>query len=199
MLTNIFYAIIVLVISYLIGSISFACLITKWKIGKDIRDLGSGNAGFTNTLRVLPKKWAFTVFAGDCLKGTLAALIGAAILGTVGGLIAAIGVLLGHMYPIFYGFRGGKGVATAFGVGLALVTIPALIGIILFGIVLYTTKYMSLSSMVGVTSSFFTSLIVGEPALYVLITFILSVATLYKHKDNIHRLRTGTERKLGQK
>jgi len=187
---------LVIILSYAIGSISFAYIVTKWRINKDIRTLGSGNAGFTNTMRVLPLPWAITVFLGDLLKGSLAAVLGQAIAGEVGGFFAFFAVVAGHMWPFWLQFKGGKGIAT--GVGAALVMIPfsGWLGLLVFAIVLLATRYVSLASLLAAASVPLSALFRGEPGLYVLAFFIVVALIFYKHRPNIKRLLAGTEPRL---
>jgi glycerol-3-phosphate acyltransferase PlsY len=189
-------ACIVGIIAYLIGSISSSILIGKL-YGIDIRNYGSGNAGTTNTLRTMGKKAGAAVFLIDALKGVLAVIIGRLILGDMGAGIAMVLVMIGHNYPIFFGFRGGKGVATAIG---AITTVSPAIGaiIILIGcLVVLLTRYISLASItVAILLPFITYFIDKKYIIPILFAIVL---VIYKHKSNISRLLAGTESKIGQK
>ena len=135
-------------IAYLLGSLSFGIIVTKLLTGDDIRNHGSGNAGSTNAYRVLGAKALFVV-AGDVLKGIAAMLIGRAIAGADGQVCAYMFVLFGHAYPIFFGLRGGKGVLTTVA-SLAMLSVPAaaMFGVVFF-IVFFLTRFVSLSSMIA--------------------------------------------------
>ncbi|GAJ98729.1 glycerol-3-phosphate 1-O-acyltransferase PlsY [Geomicrobium sp. JCM 19055] len=205
------------IIAYLIGSISFSYIFVK-KIKKaDIRKLGSGNAGATNTLRVLGKGPAILVLLLDALKGAVAVFIGflAEMVFINTGLsffeqysgwtpaLSGLLAILGHNYPIYYGFRGGKGVATTIGVIATLVFFPAIyVGIVaILAIVL--TKYVSLGSLIF---AFFTPFFVfltmnhyDHPISYFFLTCVVGIMSIWRHRTNIQRLLSGTESKLGQK
>ena len=187
--------IIAFILAYLLGSINCAIIICK--IGKfsDPRSQGSGNPGASNVLRVAGKKYAILTLIGDALKGTIAVLV-AMLLGLHGaqlGLIAFVAVI-GHMYPIFFKFQGGKGVATALGSILALSPLLALIGLIVWIVLVVISRYSSLGSLVACIVVALTSLFIAPayfPGLVAIAVFII-----WRHRANIRRLKAGTENKL---
>lgn len=195
---NIIFA---LIIGYLIGSISFSYLIAK-KIKKvDIRTQGSGNAGATNALRVLGWGPAITILLLDATKGIAAVLIS----NWVGvdswiAFLAGLAAIIGHNWPIYYGFRGGKGVATTIGVFAILVFIPALIagGVAILTIVL--TRYVSLGSLLFMALTPILTIIMGDySTIYIILATLIGVLSLWRHRANVQRLIKGTESKIGQK
>ena len=188
------------VISYLIGSISFSYLISKKVAGIDIRSHGSGNAGATNTLRVLGKGPAITVLILDALKGLVAMgithwLTGDPLAYAVSGLFA----IAGHNWPIFFGFRGGKGIATTLGVALGFSPLAFLIGAVLAVITIFITRYVSLGSLFLVTALPIVLHLLDKPASFVWTSLVLAVFAYIRHYDNIRNLLSGKERKLGEK
>ena len=191
--------VLVSIIAYLMGNIATAYLVSR-AVGKiDIRKHGSGNSGSTNVLRVLGAKPAAIVFLGDVLKGTAAVLIGGYIGGGYGEILAGIFVVAGHNWPILLGGKGGKGIATT--IGLMLPIDPLMVGLILIVgiIVIITTRYVSLASMVGITIYPIAMIITQKPLEYIIFSLILSAIAIYRHKANIKRLLNGTESKLGRK
>jgi glycerol-3-phosphate acyltransferase PlsY len=179
--------------AYLIGNISPAILIGRAH-GIDIKKEGSGNAGTTNVLRTLGKKAAVLTLLIDVFKGVLAVVFAGVLVGNLAAMTAAVAVFCGHVWPIFFGFKGGKGVATAFG---ALTAIHPGLGFGCLGVVavcVILTKRMSAGSIVGAIAcpvlSFF---IVPE---FTVPACIMAVIVIYKHKDNIKRLMRGEEPKL---
>ncbi len=201
-----------IVIAYLLGSIPTSYIIGKVFFGTDIRQSGSGNAGATNALRTFGKKAGLAVLVIDVLKGVAAILIARAMgqsltgFGAINWLVAGCGltVILGHIFSVFLGFKGGKGVATAAGVFLALSPLSVLFCLVLFSFVVYTTKYVSLGSLLTASAFLFIESGVqvimrfnNLPKLYLV---ILVVAIIFiSHRANIKRLVAGTEPKFGQK
>ncbi|WNC17239.1 glycerol-3-phosphate 1-O-acyltransferase PlsY [Brevibacillus brevis] len=188
------------VLSYLIGSISFSYLIAKKVAGIDIRSHGSGNAGATNTLRVLGKGPGIAVLILDALKGLAAMGITHLITGdpaayAVSGLFA----IAGHNWPIFFGFRGGKGIATTLGVALGFSPVAFLIGAVLAVLVIAVTRYVSLGSLVLVTALPIVIYVLDKPIAFFWTSLILAVFAYVRHYNNIRNLLTGNERKLGDK
>ncbi|TCP31657.1 acyl-phosphate glycerol-3-phosphate acyltransferase [Scopulibacillus darangshiensis] len=193
--------ILAFVIAYLIGSISFSYLITK-KIKKvDIREFGSGNAGATNTLRVLGVGPAVTVLLLDVLKGVVAVLF-AMVLNLDSWAVAATGLfaILGHNFPVFYGFKGGKGVATTIGAFVMLMYSPALAAGVFAIILIILTRYVSLGSLIFIIFTPIFSLYVGDnPLSYTYIGLIIALLAIWQHRTNIKRLIRGEENRLGKK
>ncbi|WP_270941971.1 glycerol-3-phosphate 1-O-acyltransferase PlsY [Romboutsia lituseburensis] len=201
---NMLSYILIIIIAYLLGNISTSYLVAKKMIGVDIRTQGSGNAGSTNVLRTLGKKAGAITFLGDLLKGMIAVFIAQIVARFTGldvitsGYIAVIGVVCGHNWPAFLGFRGGKGVATSLGAMIAVNPIIALTCFGIFLIIVAVTKYVSLGSVLGISMSpIFMMFLNNKKGL--LVTLFLTISVIYTHRENIKRLLKGTERKIGQK
>lgn len=194
---NIFVTIL---LSYLIGCFSSAYFLGKISKNIDIRNYGSGNAGATNALRVLGKKIGALTFALDILKGVIAVLIGRALFGFNGSLLAGIFVVIGHNFPVFLGFKGGKGVATSFGVLLMLNWEAALLCLLVAASIIIFTKYVSLGSIVAsISAPLMMVLTLDSVNKYLYITtWLLAALSVYRHKANILRLCRGEENKLGK-
>ena len=187
-----------LVIAYLLGSISTGVLLSKAVKHSDIRTEGSGNAGTTNMLRVHGRSMAFLTFGGDVLKGVIAVLVGKALVGgTFGGMLGVIGAIVGHSYPIFFGFKGGKGSATGFGSMLFVFPWQALAAFTVFLIVVALTHYVSAGSIAAaVTLPLFVMLTTPyDPYTWVMV-ILLGVLVVYRHKQNVVRLIQHKENKL---
>ncbi|NJD04483.1 MAG: glycerol-3-phosphate 1-O-acyltransferase PlsY [Ruminiclostridium sp.] len=184
---------------YLLGSLNSSMIVGKF-YGTDIRKHGSGNAGTTNALRILGKKAALLVLAGDFLKGILAYLIGFYLTGSAtGGMIAGTASVLGHIWPVFFGFRGGKGVLTSLAVLLMADWSVALAMRGLFIIVVAITRYISLGSIIAAVLFPLTSLYLGRDIEYIIVSAIIGILIVIMHRTNIKRLLAGTESKLGAK
>jgi len=190
--------IIIVIISYLLGNLSFAYILGKFVMKKDVRDYGSGNSGTTNAIRAFGAKIGVWVFIGDTLKGVVAVLIGKAIIGDIGGYLAGVFVIIGHNWPALLNFKGGKGVATSAGV---MLTINPFVSLICFAIgltIALTTRMVSLGSIIGMSLAPIVILIFVRPfdlQLFVFCTLIVSMS-IYRHKENIKRLIAGKENKL---
>ncbi len=189
-MNDIWMTILAAVIAYFIGNISPSILMARAK-GIDIRKEGSGNAGTTNALRVMGKKAGAVTLIIDILKGTCAVLLGGLLAGETGAMWCVVAVFCGHVWPVFFGFRGGKGVATAFGALLGLNPLMALatLAIVVVGVLL--TKRMSVGSIVGAACfpilSFFM-----EPD-FVWLGIVVAIIVIVKHRANIGRLVRGEE------
>jgi glycerol-3-phosphate acyltransferase PlsY len=185
-----------LVFGYLLGSIPFGLVLTRLAGTQDLRAIGSGNIGATNVLRTGRKGLAAATLLLDALKGTAAVLITGAIAGDDAALLAGLGAFLGHLFPIWLGFKGGKGVATYIGVLLALVWQAAAAFCIVWLLVAFVTRYSSLSALVA---SVATPLLLWWDGyrLEAQLFFVLSVLLWFKHRDNIRRLVAGREGKIG--
>lgn len=196
--------ILIIIIAYLLGNISTSYIIAKKMTGVDIRTQGSGNAGSTNVLRTLGKKAGALTFIGDLLKGIIAVLIAKLIAQISGidvdiaGYIGVVGVVSGHNWPAFLGFRGGKGVATSLGSMIAMNPVMALSCFGIFLVIVAITKYISLGAVVGISCSPI-MMIIAKNNKGLLVTLFLSLSVIYTHRENIKRLLSGTERKLGEK
>jgi glycerol-3-phosphate acyltransferase PlsY len=187
--------------AYLLGSISFAVLLVRASTGRDIRSEGSGNAGATNVLRAHGKALGLAVAALDIAKGAGAVLLMRLVTGDPRYAAAAgFAAVLGHVFPAFHGFRGGKGVATAVGAFAVLAPLATLVCVAVFIVVVALTGYVSVGSMVAivllppVAGALFhasTPIVAAAAATAVLVVL--------KHRENLRRLAAGTERRLGQK
>lgn len=189
--------VLLVVLAYLLGSIPFALIVGKIGYGIDIREHGSGNLGGTNTFRVLGKKAGLIVTSADILKGTLAASL-PLIFGLgdmLHPLLIGIAAVIGHTYPIFAKFKGGKAVATSAGVLLAYSPLLFIILIISFFVSLFISKYVSLSSMIAGIIGIIYSLFTGDIPLIIVITLLASFV-IYRHRSNISRIINGTEPKI---
>lgn len=187
--------------AYLIGSIPTGYLIVKAKTGKDIRTVGSGSTGATNVKRVLGKNYFFLVMFLDALKGALPVVL-AKLFVTAGAslglapVIAAVAVIIGHSKSVFLGFKGGKSVASGVGTIIALNWIAGIIIAIVWGIITYTTKYVSVGSIIALLISPFVMYFLGAPLAYVCYCALGAVYIVYLHRENIKRLMQGNENKV---
>jgi glycerol-3-phosphate acyltransferase PlsY len=199
-----------LLIAYLLGSIPVGYLIVRFKSGSDIRAAGSGATGATNVMRNAGKAAGYATFALDILKGVLAVVIARLLTGAawhettwmVGA--AAVVAVFGHIFPVWLGFRAGKGVATGVGVFLAITPLAVICAFMVFVLIVKKTRYVSLGSIIaaGLTplwALFWNGLIFPNPFLVQMVVSICAAVALIilKHTDNIRRLRTGTENKFG--
>lgn len=190
--------------AYLIGSVPSGYLAGKAK-GVDLRTQGSGNIGATNALRVIGKKWGYLVFAADAFKGWLAVTL--AYWGTNNvnfGVVAAIFAMVGHIFPVWLGFKGGKGIATSAGVMIALFPIWVfLAGITIWTALFFATRYVSVASIAAAISlpvSSGTLTAFGKcDLLRTGIALVMCLLAIWRHKDNIQRLLAGTEKKFEKK
>jgi glycerol-3-phosphate acyltransferase PlsY len=192
-----------IIVSYLVGSIPFGYLAGRFA-GIDIRQCGSGNIGATNVLRVLGKKSGYVVFFADALKGLLAVRLAFwignndPIRSQLLGILAAISVVVGHSFPVWLRFRGGKGVASSAGACFGLMPVPTLFGSVVWVLVFFTFRYVSLASIVAAMALPLTawalSLRENSPD-YALVSFasVTAALVIWRHRDNIIRLTNGTE------
>ena len=186
---------------YLLGSVSFALWLVRWRTGTDIRATGSGNAGATNVLRAHGKGLALLVALLDIAKGMAAVLLVRLVTADPWYAAAAgFAAILGHVFPIFSGFRGGKGVATAVGAFLALAPLAMAVCLAVFVAVVAVSRYVSLGSVVAVALlPPAASLLSSAPRAVVAAAAATAVLVIVKHVENLKRLALGRERKLGQK
>ncbi|MCM3214399.1 glycerol-3-phosphate 1-O-acyltransferase PlsY [Niallia taxi] len=193
---------ILIILAYLIGSIPSGLIIGKAFYKIDIREHGSGNLGGTNSFRVLGKKAGFVVTFSDILKGTLATCLPLLlslftdIQVNVNPLIFGVVAVIGHMYPIFAGFKGGKAVATSAGILLGHEPLMFLIIMVVFFLSLYLSKYVSLSSMIAGFAGLVYSIILWDDKLLIAILAILTIFVVYRHRANIKRILNKTEPKI---
>src|SRR6202162_2211963 len=184
------------VLGYLLGSIPFGLILTKLAGTADLRSIGSGNIGATNVLRTGRKGLAAATLICDMLKGTVAVVISGYYGGPNAAMLAALGAFLGHLFPVWLKFRGGKGVAVYIGVLIGLFWPAAVVFCVLWLATAFTSRYSSLAALVA---SFVTPIFLwwfGHPALASL-SAVLTLLLFYMHRDNIRRLRAGPEGRSG--
>jgi glycerol-3-phosphate acyltransferase PlsY len=192
--------ILIALIGYLLGSINFATFISKRKYKDDIREHGSGNAGMTNMMRTYGTKAAALTLLGDALKAALAILIGTLLMGKAGAYVAGLGSVVGHTWPLYYNFKGGKGVVTAITMILCTKPLVGLLLLALFVAIVAATKYISLGSVM--CSLIYPILLSnsGPIGLVELIcAFAVVILLVYNHRSNIKRLYNGQENKFAFK
>ncbi len=206
---DILIPVVVVLAGYLLGSLSFAVIVSRLMGLNDPRSYGSKNPGATNVLRSGSKKAAILTLLLDAFKGWLPVALVLAWgpelgLGPEVAALAGLAAFLGHLYPVFFGFAGGKGVATAVGVVIGIHGILALATVLTFAIILFFSRYVSLASMVAAVFApvFF---LLGDGVAWqatsteVLSLLLMGMLLVWRHRENIHRLLAGTESKLGQK
>jgi glycerol-3-phosphate acyltransferase PlsY len=191
---------IVLVIAYLIGSIPFALMLTRYR-GADLRRVGSGNLGAANVARASGLPTGVTVAMLDMAKGAASVLVAGwlapAAPATPIPALAGVAAVVGHVYPIWLRFRGGKGVATACGVFSVLTPAAVPVAIAAFTVTVWMTRYVSAGSVLATMVLPPTAIATGSPAPVVAAAFGVATLIVFRHRSNIARLRTGTERRLG--
>ncbi len=192
----------VIMLSYLLGSLSWGYMLLRWRLGMDVREFGSGRTGMSNVLRTGGGKAAAVVLTLDIAKGVLAVILAREIVGShIAEVVAALVALLGHNWPVFLGFRGGRGILTALG-GLSMMTpVPAAVAMAIFLITAFGSRYISLGSIVGVlagaASLIGLALIGWYSTTYMLFAGAAAAMIIWQHRDNIRRLIKGNERRLG--
>jgi glycerol-3-phosphate acyltransferase PlsY len=189
---------VALILGYLLGSIPFGLVLTKLAGTPDLRSIGSGNIGATNVLRTGRKGLAAATLLCDALKGTVAVIIAGYYGGPNAAMLAALGAFLGHLFPVWLNFRGGKGVAVYIGVLIGLFWPAAVVFCVIWLSTAFISRYSSLSALVA---SFVTPIFLwwfGHSALAALFA-VLTLLLFYKHRENIARLQAGTEGRIGQK
>ena len=186
-----------LALGYLLGSIPFGLILTRLAGRGDVREIGSGNIGATNVLRTGSKPLAVLTLLLDCLKATAAILIAQRLFGAETGVFAAAGALIGHLYPVWLGFRGGKGVATLLGILIALVPVAAAVYAAVWIFLLLTLRISSLAGMTAAISAPILAFAMHSSLSPLLLGFALLV--LWRHRENILRLKKGTEPRIGTK
>jgi len=195
-----FIAFLLLIFAYFLGSIPTGVILAK-AFGKvDPRTLGSKNIGATNVFRTAGKKLGALTLLGDILKGIIPVAIARGALDSyfwIGAI--ALAAFLGHLYPIFLKFKGGKGIATGLGVFLALSPLPAVLSLLVFGVVVYKWRFVSLGSL-SATAAFPILLALLNPhRIYIPFAIIIGILIFYRHRENIQRLTAGKESKFGQR
>jgi len=185
-------------IGYVLGSIPFGVILTRLAGTQDLRSIGSGSIGATNVLRTGNKALAAGTLLGDMLKGTVAVVITGYLWGSDAAILAGFGAFLGHLFPLWLRFKGGKGVATYIGVALGLSAPAAVVFALIWLSTAFTTRYSSLSALVA---AFVTPIFLwwfGPPKLASLFA-VMTMLLFWAHRENIKRLQAGTEGKIGQK
>lgn len=189
--------ILVCVAGYLIGSISPAIIISYNVAKKDIRRYGSGNAGTSNMIRTFGWGMGLATFLLDVLKGAVVVLFAGYFAGDLGSMLGAICVVIGHNWPVYYNFRGGKGIAATLGVIVVVMTVPGLIVLAFSLLLVAITGIMSIGSMVGVVLCAAVSFVIYPDNIYLQIAMcVLAAIGLFVHRTNIVRLCKGTENRL---
>lgn len=208
----------IIVLSYLVGSIPISIILTKIKRGVDIRDYGSGNAGGTNVSRVLGKKYGVLVIILDAMKGIFAVVVISRLYFgsfpfpnttpfddfTLIQIMAGVASMIGHIWTIFAGFKGGKGIATGLGVLVSIVTLDLIVALGIFFVVVYFSKYISLASISAAVSVPIIMIVrenifgVDIPSYHTLLPFVIGISFLiiYTHRANVERLLSGNESKI---
>jgi len=187
-----------LLLGYVLGSIPFGLLITRAAGLGDVRNIGSGNIGATNVLRTGRKELAAATLAGDMLKGTAAVLLMGHFFGEPGALLGGLGAFLGHVFPVWLGFKGGKGVATFLGVTLGLLWPAAFVFAAVWLGMAFALRYSSLSALVASIATVIAAALLGAGNVAMLLA-ILTALLWFMHRANIGRLLAGTEGKIGGK
>ncbi len=180
---------------YLLGSINSSIIVGKlYRI--DIRQYGSGNAGMTNTLRTLGKKAAFFVLIGDILKGIISYLFGLALAGKVGAMTAGTLAIIGHNWPVYFQFKGGKGVLTSAAVLFMMNAEIAALLLLIFAVVVVMTRYVSLGSIIAAALFPVLAIVYRQDAGFVIFSIVICLLVIFRHRSNISRILNGTESKL---
>ena len=188
---------LIVLVAYLLGSISSAVLVCHALRLPDPRTQGSGNPGATNVLRHGGKKAAILTLFFDVMKGVIAVLLAKALVGSpIIIALAAVAAFLGHLYPVFFGFRGGKGVATAFGVLVALAWPVGVLLLLTWLLLAFSFRYSSLSALGAATLAPVYMYIFTHSPIYILATLVMSVLLIWRHRSNIANLRSGKEDKI---
>jgi len=192
---------LVIISCYFFGSVPFGYILGKLFKKVDIRKHGSGNIGASNALRILGLPLASLVIIGDVGKGILSIYL-VKYLNIDSSLIlviAGLAVICGHNWSLFLGFKGGKGIATTFGVIFALNPVISILAVVVWVIILILTKYVSLSSICAVFSILVFAILFKQPYEYIGFSFIILVLSIFTHRENIKRLKSRKERKIGEK
>jgi glycerol-3-phosphate acyltransferase PlsY len=192
--------VLLILLGYGLGSIPTGLLITRWQKGVDIRQYGSGNIGMTNVLRAVGKGAAALTLVGDLVKGLIPVLLASAWLVSPWPIgLVALAAVVGHLYPLFASFHGGKGVATTLGVFIPILTGPLLLAFVVWVVCIAIRRQVSLASLAAAASLPIAALIWGSPSAYVLYALVAAALIWYRHRDNIQRLLDGTEPTIGQR
>ncbi len=190
--------IVSILFAYLLGSISSSFIAGKVASGVDIRNYGSGNAGATNTLRILGLRLALVVLAADIVKGMLAVAFAHLVVNNspITMALSGLAAIIGHNWPLYFGFRGGKGVATTIGVLATLSFPPALYAGLVAIALLIVTRYVSLAALVFVTLTPIFQIALHAPAPFIWVSVVVLIMTYWRHRGNIRRLVQGSEHRI---
>jgi glycerol-3-phosphate acyltransferase PlsY len=192
--------VLLIAVGYGLGSIPMGLLIARWQKGVDIRQHGSGNIGMTNVLRAVGKGAAALTLVGDLAKGLIPVLLARAWLISPWAIgLVALAAIVGHMYPLYAGFHGGKGVATTLGAFIPLLPGPLLIAFVVWAVCVGLRRQVSLGSLAAAAALPLAALLWGAPAAYVLYALVAAALIWYRHRDNLQRLLAGTEPAIGQR
>lgn len=191
-------AILTIAIGYLVGNFSTGIVVSKLQANTDIREHGSGNTGATNMLRVLGGRPALWTLVGDILKGAIACLVGFALLGRTGGILGGAAAIVGHDFPVFFNFKGGKGVATTFGALLFLFPWQMLVVAGVFVVVVAISRMVSLGSIcAAIVMPFLIAFTMPKGSwLDTVLVFLMAALCVFSHRENIKRILAGKESKL---
>lgn len=181
---------------YLLGNFQTAIVLSKLLFHDDVRDHGSGNAGSTNMVRVFGFRMGLVTFIGDFLKAVLAILLGRLLAGTIGGYMGGLFVVVGHCWPVFAGFRGGKGIASSFAVAWMCYPLGGLITTVAAALLFLSTRQVSVMSLGGMLVFFLCTIIFKQNPLLITLTVIILLITFTRHMSNIKRLLQGKEYKF---
>ncbi|HVQ29708.1 MAG TPA: glycerol-3-phosphate 1-O-acyltransferase PlsY [Vicinamibacteria bacterium] len=192
-------AALLLALAYLTGSIPFSFLVARLFGVRDVRAVGSGNVGATNVLRSAGRTAGLLAFLLDASKGAVAAFVVQRLEGPLSPMapLAAAAAVLGHMYPVWLGFRGGKGVATGAGAFLPLAPVATAVGLLVFGLTLAVSRYVSLASMAGALALAAATFVSHRPPATCWTALSIAFFVVWKHRANLQRLSTGTETRIG--
>ncbi len=194
---------LIVVAAYILGSVSTAVIFSKVLYGEDVRTKGSGNAGMTNMMRNYGKGPAALTLVADMLKTLVAMAIGTSLCGVTGAYVAALFAVVGHVFPIFYGFKGGKGVASSAMIMLYLNVKVFLVVLLIFVLIVWATKYLSLASVICILvfplMMYRMDLIPTDRGIRLIITLIIAAIVFLKHRTNIVRIMNGNESKFAFK
>jgi glycerol-3-phosphate acyltransferase PlsY len=190
---------VVTAIAYLLGSIPFGLLLTRAAGLGDIRKIGSGNIGATNVLRTGRRGLALATLLLDGAKGAAAVLIAVAVVGSAGVLLGGVGAVFGHLFPVWLGFRGGKGVATSFGVLIAAAPPVGVIAGAVWMLVAWLSKFSSAAALSAFAAAPIIAAIVAPTGPLLALTAVIAVLVFVRHEPNIRRLLSGTEPRIGER
>lgn len=194
MLATVLTWVVLLILAYLLGSVPFAYFLVRWIKGVDVRTVGSGNPGSTNAVRAAGRPVGILVFVCDCLKGIIPAFIGAHLGSPAMGAAAGFCAFWGHLFPIWFGFKGGKGVATMAGVAIALIPELCIPGFLVWLLVTVFSGYVAVGSCTAVVFLMLMCIFTQQPWSYVLVFALFVVVILLRHRSNFGRISAGEEK-----